>query len=54
MARQKLTEDDKRLIHELHAWKMAEVKRVNEIASGRALADKFGVSVRCIERVLSR
>lgn len=50
---QKLTRDDAETIRELHKWKLAEVERLNSIASTRALAEKFGVSVRCVERVLA-
>lgn len=48
----KLTREDVNLILELHEWKKAEVKRLEETASAKALAEKFGVHVRTIEKVL--
>lgn len=49
----KLTEDDVRLIRELHAWKLAEMKRLNRTVSLSVLAEKFGVHVCTIQKVLS-
>lgn len=48
----KLTEADVKAIRELHAYKQAKIKRLNETLSAAGLAEKFGVSVRAIERVL--
>jgi len=53
-ARRKLTEDDVRLIRELHEYKMREVRKLNDTLSTKALAEKFDCSTRCIEAVLSR
>lgn len=50
----KLSPEDERHIREIHEWKMAEIKRINDIGSVRALAAKFEVSVRCIEWLLAR
>lgn len=57
----KLTADDVRMMRELHAWKMAEVrkldaarKRLDDIASARALAEKFDVSQPTVEKILQR
>ena len=49
----KLTEDDVRLIRQAHAEALAEIKRLQQHVSARALAEKFGVHVRTIEKVLS-
>ena len=49
----KLTADDVRKIREIHDWKMAEQKRLDETASAEALAEKFGVHVRTVEKVLN-
>ena len=51
-ARRKLTADDVRQIRELHAYKLAEVARLNSSLSVKALADKFGVHESCVEKVL--
>lgn len=50
----KLTPDDVRMIRELHAYKQAEVRRLNESLSAKALAEKFGVHVRTVEAALCR
>jgi hypothetical protein len=50
---QKLTKEDAFIIRDLHEWKKREIKRINETASAKALAVKFGVSTRAIERVLA-
>ena len=49
---QVLTRDDAETIRRLHEWKQAEIERLNSIASAKALAAKFGVHVRTIEKVL--
>ncbi len=49
---QVLTRDDAENIRRLHEWKKAEIERINSIASAKALASKFGVHVRTIEKVL--
>lgn len=48
----KLTEEDVRLMRELHAWKMAEMKRLESIASVQAIADKFEVHKNTVEKLL--
>ena len=50
----KLTEEDVMMIRELYEWKQAEIKRLNSIASAKALAEKFGVSTQTIEKVIAR
>jgi hypothetical protein len=49
----KLTEQDVRQIRELHAFKQAEIKRLNESLGIEAIADKFEVHPRTIEKVLT-
>ncbi len=53
LATRKLTAQDAEQIRQLHTWKQEEIKRINSIANRNALAEKFDVSVRCIESVLS-
>ena len=48
----KLTEEDVRLIRELHAWKMEQAKELERRAGIKALAEKFDVHVRTIEKAL--
>ena len=48
----KLDAESATLIRELHAYKVAEVKRLNETLSAEGLSKKFGVHVRTIEKVL--
>jgi len=47
----KLTENDVRMIRELTEWKKSEIDRINSIASIEALAEKFDVHPRTIEKV---
>lgn len=47
----KLTDEDVEQIRELMDWKKQEIERLNSIASCAALAEKFGVSKRCIENI---
>nr|WP_314563370.1 hypothetical protein [uncultured Pseudomonas sp.] len=49
---QKLTAEDAEHIRQLHEWKQGEIRRLNEIASAEALAKKYGVHRRTIEKVL--
>ena len=49
----KLTRQDAEHIRDLAEWKREEIARINSIASQQALAEKFGVSKRCVERVLA-
>lgn len=49
----KLTPEDVEHIRQLNEWKRAEIDRLNSIASAKALAEKFGVGLRSIERVLA-
>jgi IS30 family transposase len=49
----KLTKEDAELIRQLSEWKKREIERLNSIASVPALAEKFGVHHRSIERVLA-
>ena len=49
----KLTDADVKMIRRLHEEKQREIKRLNETLSQKALADKFGVHVRTIEKVLT-
>lgn len=49
----KLTPDDVEQIRQLSEWKRAEIERLNSIASAKALAEKFGVHYRTIEKVLA-
>lgn len=50
----KLTDDDVRLIRELWAYKQREKAKLERDLSIAAIAAKFDVSVRAIERVLNR
>jgi hypothetical protein len=52
-ATRKLTRHDADTIRDLHEWKQKEIERINSIGSARALAEKFDVSIRAIESVLS-
>jgi hypothetical protein len=52
-ATRKLTADDVALIRQAHEHKQAEIKRLNETLSAKALGDKFGVHQRTIEKVLN-
>lgn len=52
-ARRRLTESDAKSIRELHAWKQGEIDRLNTIASMSALAERFGVHVRTVEKILA-
>jgi hypothetical protein len=52
-ATRKLTPDDVRLIRSAHDHKQAEIARLNSEHSAQGLADKFGVHVRTIEKVLN-
>jgi len=49
----KLSESDVQLIRRLHKHKQEEIKRLNETLSAKALAEKFGVHARTIEKVLT-
>lgn len=49
----KLTEDDVRMIRQIHAEKLEQIKKLNESCSASALAEKFGVHVRTMEKVLN-
>ena len=49
----KLTHEDVEQIRHLHEWKKQEIARLNSIASRRALAEKFGVGLTAIEKVVS-
>lgn len=49
----KLTPEDVRQIRELHAFKQEEIRRINDALSITAIADKFEVHPRTIEKVLS-
>ncbi len=48
----KLDESSVNLIRELHAYKVAEIKKLNDSLSAAGLAEKFGVHVRTIEKAL--
>lgn len=48
----KLTDDDVRLIRQLHDFKKKEIRRLNDALSIEAIANKFGVHRRTIEKVL--
>ena len=48
----KLDVESVNLIRELHAYKTAEINKLNETLSADGLAKKFGVHVRTIEKVL--
>ena len=52
-ATRKLTEDDVRMIRQIHHEKQEEIKRLNESCSLKALAEKFGVHHRTIEKVVN-
>jgi hypothetical protein len=47
----KLTDQDVEQIRQLIEWKKEEIARINSIASCAALAEKFDVSIRCIEHI---
>jgi DNA-binding transcriptional regulator YiaG len=49
----KLTEADVRNIRELHALKQSEIARLNETLSAKALARKWDVHVRTIDKILT-
>lgn len=49
----KLTHEDVEQIRQLNEWKIAEIKRIHEIAGHKALAEKFGVSPTCIGHVVT-
>lgn len=49
----KLDESDVRLIRQIHSEKQAEIKKLNHSCSAKALAEKFGVHYRTIEKVLN-
>jgi len=49
----KLTEDDVRMIRSLHEYKKRQVEMLNETLGIKALAEKYGVHERTIEKVLS-
>lgn len=49
----KLTVDDVALIREAHQFKQTEIKKLNEAYSAKALAEKFSVHHRTIEKVLN-
>lgn len=49
----KLSESDVQLIRQLHKHKQEQIKMLNETLSASALARKFGVHIRTIERALS-
>lgn len=48
----KLTEHDVKLIRDLHSEKQRELARIRETLSVRAIAKKFDVHYRTIERIL--
>ena len=52
-ATNKLTVDDVRLIREAHQHKQSEINRLNRELSAKALAEKFEVHHRTIEKVLT-
>lgn len=47
----KLTDQDVEQIRQLIEWKKEEIARINSIASCAAIAEKFDVSIRCIEHI---
>lgn len=47
----KLTEHDVKLILQLKDHKDREIRKLNETLSAKAIAEKFGVHCRTIERV---
>lgn len=49
----KLTDDDVRLMRRLHQEGRAEIDRIRSYCTMRALAEKFGVHRRTVEKVLS-
>jgi DNA invertase Pin-like site-specific DNA recombinase len=51
-ATRKLTEDDVRLIRELSEQGRAEIQRIYATCTAKALAEKFGVHKRTVEKVL--
>ncbi len=52
-ATRKLTAEDVALIRQAHEHKQQEIRRLNETLSAKALAEKFGVHHRTIEKVLN-
>lgn len=52
-ATRRLTEDDVRLIRELHAAGRQEIQRIHATCTAKALAEKFGVHHRTVEKVLA-
>lgn len=48
----RLTADDVRLIRQIHADKQEQIARLNETCSVQALAEKFEVHPRTIEKVI--
>lgn len=49
-----LTHDDIEHILQLREWKRAEIARIESIASVKAIAEKFDVHYRTIERVIQK
>jgi len=52
-ATRKLTADDVRLIREIAEQGRAEVQRIYATCTAKALAEKFGVHKRTVEKVLN-
>ena len=52
-ATRRLTEEDVRLIRQVHAAGRAEIKRIHATCTAKALAEKFGVHHRTVEKVLA-
>lgn len=49
--RSHLTQEDVAQIRELSEWRNEEIERINSIASQKALAEKFEVSVVTIHKI---
>lgn len=49
----KLTEDDVRFCRELHEQGWHQIRQAYEYCTAKALAEKFGVHVRTMEKALS-
>jgi len=49
----KLTPEDVEHIREIAQWKREQIMRANKVGSIHALAEKFGVHRRTIEKVLA-
>ncbi len=49
----KLTEDDIREIRAMHHYKMEQIEILNKKYSAKAIAQKYGVHYRTIEKILS-